>query len=312
MQLYKTRDFGLFFQDTFSFVKGHGGHFFKNFFIVNGLFVLILMIIGYFFMTFYTDIVFGGMIDGNPNAVEDFMNENFVLFLLLFILFVVATLVFGVFMYAYPVFYLQLYQKTGGTNFGSSELFVIYKENLAKLFTYILCAVLVGVPIMIVFTALLFALFITIIGILLIPFAIGAIMLFFFMALLEYMEGRQGIWDSFSYSRKLLSSKFVPAVGSVGLFYLMSYIIQNVITLIAYIFGFIQMFTTIEDGAPQPEDVGGLMSVVLIVSFIAGFLLGTILNNIVLLNQGIIFYSLKEESEGIYTKDIIDQIGSGE
>ncbi|NNK86645.1 MAG: hypothetical protein HKO90_00045 [Flavobacteriaceae bacterium] len=312
MQLYKTRDFSLFFQDTFSFVKSHGGHFFKNFFIVNGLFVLILMIIGYFFMSFYTDIVFGGMMEGNTNVIDDFMNENSVLFLMLFVLFLVASLVFGVFMYAFPVFYLQLYQKTGGTDFGSSELFMAYKENLDKLFIYIICSLLVGIPLIIVFSVLVFALFITIIGILLLPFAIGAVMLFFFMALLEYMEGRMGIWDSYSYSWRLLSSKFVAAVGSVGLFYLMSYLIQNVITLIAYIFGFVQMFTTIEDGTPQADDVGGMMSVVMIISFIAGFLLGTILNNIVLINQGIIFYSLKEEAEGINTRDIIDQIGTGE
>ncbi|MBT8252642.1 MAG: hypothetical protein HKN00_11780 [Flavobacteriaceae bacterium] len=312
MELYKSRDFSAFFQDTFAFIKQYGRHFFKHFFIVNGIFVLILMVFGYFFMSFYTDIVFSGLMQNNPNAIDDFMNENSVLFLILFILFVIISIVFGVFMYAYPVFYLKLYQKNSDINFGTSELIQAYKVNLGRLFVYIICSILIGIPLILVFGAVIFVMFITIIGILAIPFAIGALSLFYFMALLEYMEGRMSIWDAFGYSWKLLSSKFLAAVASVGLFYLMSYVIQNVITVIAYIFGMVRMFTTVGDDGSNSEAIGGMMSMVMIISFIATFLLGTILNNLVLLNQGIIFYSLKEEAEKINTKDIIDQIGSVE
>ena len=312
MQLYKSRNFSAYFQDTFAFVKANSGHFFKHFFIVNGLFVLILMILGYFFMTFYTDFLFGGLAQNDPNVIEDFLNENSVLFLFLAILFVVASIIFGVFMYAYPVFYLKLYRTLGPKNFGTSELIFEYKENLVRLFIYILCSILIGIPLVMLFGIVIFVLFITIIGVLAVPFVAAVLMLFYYMALSEYLEGKMGIWESFSYASKLLMSKFLPAVACAGLFYLMSYVVQNVITIIAYIFGLLKLFTDASAGTSNPEDVGGMMSVVMIISFIGGFLLGIFLNNIVLLNQGIIFHSLKEEAENIHTKDIIDQIGSGE
>ena len=46
MQLYKSRGFGEYFQDTFAFLKQNGKHLFKHFFIINGIFLLILMVIG--------------------------------------------------------------------------------------------------------------------------------------------------------------------------------------------------------------------------------------------------------------------------
>ena len=71
-----------------------------------------------------------------------------------------------------------------------------------------------------------------------------------------------------------MSSKFWVAVGSVGLFYLMSYLVQNVITIIAYIFGMVRLFTTVENGSPNPQEFSGAMSTIMIIMFIAGFILG--------------------------------------
>jgi len=84
MQLYKSRGFSAFFQDTFSFIKQNGKHYFKHFFIVNGIFLLILMAIGYFITKFYSDFLFSGVLQGgNSNTVfDEYMNENFGFFIL--------------------------------------------------------------------------------------------------------------------------------------------------------------------------------------------------------------------------------------
>ncbi len=312
MQLYKSRNFSSFFQDTFGFIKLNGGHFFRHFFIINGFLVLILMIIGYFFMSLYSEAVFGGIAQNDPNLFDDFLNENSVLLLILMIVFVVVSLVFGVVMYAFPVLYLKLYRVKGENNFGTVELLAQYKENLSRLFVFLFSAILIGIPLILLFSIIIFGLIITIIGMFLIPFAIATLMLFYYMALSEYLEGEKVIWDCYGYSWKLMSSKFIAAVGCTGLFYMMSYILQNVITIIAYIFGLVQLFTDSSGSNPNAQEVGGMMTMVMAVSFIGGFLLGVILNNVVLLNQGIIFHSLKEDAESIHAKDIIDQIGSGE
>lgn len=312
MQLYQSRNFSAFFQDTFAFIKHNGKHFFKHFFIINGGFLLVLMIFGYFFMEFYTEVVFGSMLQNDPNAIDRYIDEHGGLFILVIIIFTLVALIFSLIMYVYPALYLKLYIVHNGKDFGTKDLINSYKSNIGKLFTYLFSGILIAIPLLFILGILIFVLFITIIGLLLMPVVIGAFALFYVMALMEYLENKRGVWDSFGYSWKLMSSKFWPAVGSVGLFYLMSYLIQNIVGVIAYIFGFIKFFTVLDQSNPDPSAVMSSLSIVMIVVFIAGILLGAFLNNVVLLNQGIVFYSLKEEHENINTKSAIDQIGTGD
>jgi len=312
MQLYKSRDFSAFFQDTFSFLKQNGKHFFKHFFIINGIFLLILMVLGYFFTKFYTNIIFGGLLQNNPNVFEDYFNDNFGVVLLLIFVFITVGLIAAIISYAYTAIYLKLYAENNGKNFDTKTIIDGYKDQLGKLFIFLICAILIGIPIALVSGIILFVLAITIIGLLLYPVVIGAVALFYYMTLMEYIENKKGIWESFGYAWELLSSKFWAAVGSVGLFYLMAYILQNVITIIPYIFGMASFFTTIENGEPNPEELGSTMMIMMLAVFFISFLIGSILNVIVQLNQGLVFYSLKEDKENINTKSVIDQIGASE
>ncbi len=313
MQLYKSRGFSAFFQDTFTFIKLNGKHYFKHFFIVNGIFLLILIAIGYFISKFYTDIVFGGVFQGNTTQIDEYMNENFGIFILLAIVFTIVALIAGLISYSYSAIYLKLYAENDGKNFETKDIVQVYKNNLGKLFIFLLCGILLAIPLAIVLGIGAFVLMITIIGILLIPFLAGAFSLFYNMTLMEYLQAKRGIWDSFGYAWNLMTKKFWAAVGSVGLFYLMAYVIQNVITMIPYLFFLGDMFTSAQQGDNlNPEEVGASLMVMMLVIFFITFIVGIILNNITQLNQGIVYYSLKEDNENINTKSVIDQIGSGE
>lgn len=311
MQLYKSRGFSEFFQDTFAFLKSNGPHFFKHYLIINGIFLIIMMVMMYFFTKFYTDVIFGGL-SGNPTIMDDYMNENMGMFILLVIVFIVVALIAGVISFAFVPLYLKLYGERNGQNFGTLELVSAYKSNIGKIFIFLICGFLLGIPLVVIMGIGMFILMITIVGILLIPVLIGAFSLFYNMTLLEYIEQKKGIWDSFGYSWSLMTSKFWPAVGSVGLFYLMSYVVQGVLSMIPYIFGMASLFTTIENGTPNPQDVGLIMTTVMLAMFFLSFFVGALLSVIVQLNQGIVFYSLKEDNENINTKSVIDQIGAGE
>ena len=312
MQLYQSRGFSEFFQDTFTFLKTNGKHLFKHYLIINGVFLIIMLVMMYFFTKFYTSIVFGGIMGNNPTIIDDYMNGNMGLFVSLAIIFVVVALIAGIISFSFVPLYLKLYIERGGQNFGTSELVSAYKSNLGNIFIFLVCGFLMAIPLILVMGIGMFILAITIIGILLIPVLIGAFSLFYNMTLMEYFESKRGIWDSFGYAWSLMSSKFWPAVGSVGLFYLMSYIVQSVFSLIPYIFGMASLFTTIENGGDTQQAIGSTMTIVMLAVFMLSFFTGAILSVIVQLNQGIVFYSLKEDNENINTKSVIDQIGSGE
>tara|TARA_R110000868_G_scaffold229424_1_gene482477 strand:- start:2980 stop:3918 length:939 start_codon:yes stop_codon:yes gene_type:complete len=312
MELYKSRGFSEYFQDTFLFLKQNGKHFFAAYFTVNGIFLLILAIIGYFFTKFYTEFIFGGLLEGNNSTtiLDQYMNENLGLFLIMLFVFIIVALIAGVVSYAFPAIYLKLYVEKEGSNFNTKDIINTYKSNIGRLFIFVVCGIIIAIPLLFVFVISGFILMITIIGILALPLLLAAFMLFYNMTLMEYLENKKDIWTSFGYSWKLLISKFWAAIGCVGLFYVMSYIIQNIITLIPYMFGMASIFTNIEN--TNQEDIGNTMVIVMLLVFFLSFLLGAILGNIVQLNQGIVFYSLKEQNENINTKSIIDQIGSGE
>jgi len=313
MQLYKSRDFSAFFQDTFAFIKQNGKHYFKHFFIINGIFLLILMVIGYFITKFYTDFIFSVAPEiDNPSVFDNYMNENSGIFILLALLFIIIGLVAGLISYSYTAIYLQLYVKHGSKNFDTQQIIQSYKKNISKLFIFLVCGILLAIPLVFVLGIGIFILAITIIGFLLMPVLIGAFSLFYNMSLMEYLEHKRSIWDSFGYAWTLMSKKFIAAVGSVGIFYLMAYVVQNIITLIPYVFFMGSVFTTTQQGNSNPQEVGASFMIIMLIVFFISFIVGAILNNITQLNQGIVFYSLKEDNENINTKSIIDQIGSGE
>lgn len=314
MQLYKSRGFSEFFQDTFTFLKQNGKHYFKHFFIVNGIFILILMVFGYFFTKFYTELIFGSM--GAPydsSMMESYINDNGPLFFVMLFLFIIVALASGIISYSYTPIYLKLYSDKGGRTFSTKDIVDVYKDKIGPIFLFLIMSILIGFLLLIPLGIVMFILVITLIGILLVPFAIAAVSLFYSCTLMEYLEGKRELMDSYGYAWKLISSKFLPSIGSVGLFYLMSYVVQNVITMIPYMFGMVSFMTTIEEGGqPDAGEVGSFMTFMMLLVFLLSFLLGTILNSIVQLNQGVVFYSLKEDNENINTQSEIDLIGSGE
>jgi hypothetical protein len=313
MQLYKSRGFGEYFQDTFAFLKQNGKHLFKHFFIINGIFLLILMVIGYFFSKFYTDVIFGGLINGNSSGIDEYINQNSGIFIALILIFIIVGLLAAMISYSYIPIYLKLYNKHDGKNFTATDIINTYKANIGKIFIFLLCGILIVIPLMLGVGILLFILAITIIGIFAMPLVIGAVSLFYQGALMEYLDEKRSIWDSFGYSWRMMSSKFWAAIACVGIFYLISYVAQNVIALIPYIFGMVNLFTDIETNTvPEPMAIQKTMTVMMLAIFLLTFLVSSILNVVVQLNQGIVYYSLKEDNENINTKSDIDLIGSGE
>ncbi|MEY8848426.1 hypothetical protein AB9K26_06410 [Psychroserpens sp. XS_ASV72] len=313
MQLYKSRDFGAYFQDTFQFIRRNGKHLFKNYLIVNGIFILILMVIGYFFSKFYTDVVFGGIITNNTNAFDEYINNNAGWFVFLALAFVLIALISAIISYSYIPIYLQLYTKHDGKNFNATDIINSYKTHIGKILIFLVCGILLVIPVGLVAGIASFVLAITIVGLFLIPLVIGAVSLLYQGALIEYIENRKGIWESFGYSWTLMGSKFWAAVGCVGLFYLMSYIAQNVVALIPYFAFIVDLITETQSGVnPDPQAINKSASIMMIAIFVLTYLVGTFLNVIVQVNQGVVFYSLKEDNENINTKSDIDLIGSGE
>src|SRR5690606_32726232 len=117
--------------------------------IINGIFLIILMVMMYFFSKFYTDAIFGSL-QGNPTMIDNYMNNNMGLFFLLMFVFVIVALLAGVISFSFVPLYLKLYAERDGQNFGTSELVNAYKLNLGKIFIFLICGFLLAIPLFVV------------------------------------------------------------------------------------------------------------------------------------------------------------------
>ena len=86
-QLFKKRNFSDYISDTFSFFRITGKHFFKNYFIINGTLLILLMVLTYFVFKVYFEMMFANIGSSAPNFLEDYFNNNIGLIIGVFLLF---------------------------------------------------------------------------------------------------------------------------------------------------------------------------------------------------------------------------------
>ncbi|MFP2996015.1 hypothetical protein ABN763_08890 [Spongiivirga sp. MCCC 1A20706] len=313
MELFKSRDFSSFFSDTFDFVKFNGKHFFKNYLIINGIFLLILMTFAYFFSKFYANLMTSTIYGGGQSEVENFIDNYGPTAIVLLFVFIIFAIIAAVVNYSFTPIYFKLYEENGGTSFTSKEVFNKLKANFGKLIIYVLVSIfLLAIPAIIATSIGVFIVAITIVGMLLIPAVIAIPMLFFHSTLMEYIRGERGIFDSIGYSFSVLGNKFMHAIGCLGILVLMYYVVQVGFSLIQTLFTGAGIYTMTPEAQMDIADSSTIMIIILLVSYIISFVIQTFCGLILQINQSLIFYTYKEETEHINTSSVIDQIGSGE
>lgn len=131
MQFYKNRDFGTFISDSFGFFRVYGKNYFKNYILLNGLLLILMVVVVIFGYRELLMQIFGSNISGNSSYLENYFEDNLGMFiavgLLTFVLFVVLMIV----NYLYPVFYLRRLA-AGETKISMDDILTDFKNNAKK------------------------------------------------------------------------------------------------------------------------------------------------------------------------------------
>jgi len=282
MQLLKVRGFSEFFTDTFQFIKENAAHFFLNYFIFNGIFLLLYFTFNYF----------------NNGNIDIPIALMVVVGLLLFVFYII-NLVFV------PI-YMILYNERG-INFNHSDILNYMTQNVGKILIFILISLLMSIPLMIAAGVSFMILIITIIGILALPLLFAAFYLWFQMTLFEYLYGKKEYFEALGYGFTLFTKKIWATTGSTALMY-------SIIMIVYYLaLGVTGVFSGIFSiNFTDPESVAGLETMF---KSPLVLLIGTavsILFSLISISQGIIYFSQKEFLEGINQKMSIEEIGKSE
>lgn len=308
-QLFKKRNFRDYISDTFTFFKVTGKHFFKNYFIINGTLLILLMVLTYFVFKVYFEMMFANIGVDAPNFLEDYFNNNIGLIIGVFLMFFILLLFVSLINYSFPVLYMSLYEKHKGSNFESKEIVAELKSKFGKIIIFFLVMILLSLTAGLIIMGLLFALMFIVIGFFLALILVPAILALVQLSFYEYMNAEIGVFDALGKGFEKLKQNFWPIVGSTLVMYVIIYIVMLIFTMVPYIIGVASLFTNIENQGAQEETLS-FVSIMMVLFMCLSILFTYILNNLLLVNNGIIYYSLREENENKNTLSDIDLIGT--
>lgn len=311
-QLFKNRTFSDYISDTFSFFKETGKHFFTHYFIINGGFLLILSVLFYFVFKVYFEVLFSniGAVDQDFGTMESYFNNNIGLIIGVVVVLVLLILFVSLLNFAYPIIYLNLYDKNQGDSFTTSDVLKEMKHKLGRLLGYFIKLFLISIPILVVLGGLMVLLMFIIIGIPLLFIIMPAYLAWMNLSLYVYMNSNTGFLEALGKGFNLMKEKFWPIVGSNLIMLVIVQIVLTVLSMIPYVIGMASVFTSAQTQSFEEENAFSFVGIMMAIVFVFSILLNYVLNNILLINNGVIYYSLREHSENNQQQSEIDLIGS--
>jgi hypothetical protein len=313
-ELYKKRDLSANFSDTIAFFKTFGKHYFKNYFVINGIFLMVLVVLIYLISKVYMELIFSGIVNNqnNSNYLMAYFDNNMVLIAVGFIITFLFIVILSMLNISFPVIYFKLFEKTNGDTFSTQEIISGLKSTIGKMIVFLLGSIFILLPLAIIVFGILVVLCMILIGIPLLFIVGPAFISWISLSYYEYVLKDVGYFTALSNGFNLVKQQFWTTVGTTFLMMILIQIIQGFITMIPYVISMIWMFTStknLQETNSQTETLS-TMGILIAVIMVFSVLLSYIFNNFILVNQGLIYFGLQEENENHTTKSQIDLIGT--
>ena len=301
-QLYKQRNFNALINDTFVFLKAGGKNYFSTYLTVIGPLVLLIMVLLFVVARVFFESMFSGF--GSPEAaqmLQDYFSNNVGLFIGGGFLALLLVIVLSLLNFSFPVLYLSLLEHVEKPT--SQMLLSRIKASAGRIIVFTLLSLITFLPLFVILGVISGLLLITIIGI---PVSVGimaAVTCWFFLSFYDYLTSKVGYFTAMQNGFKMLFSNFWPHMGTTAIFWLLTFAIQMIISLITSTIS--SVLFTVSNG---PDMSGNI--VITVVLFVLSIAISYFFSNIVMLAHGMIYYSCKEQTENKTLYSEIDQIGN--
>ncbi len=300
IELFKQRTFGDFFNDTISFFKTSGKSFFKFFFLINGIPIILLTVISYVLIK----VVFEALFSGTSNIDSYFLdNLNFLVplaLLLIFLFFII-----NAFNFTYPVAYLQFLEKNETPNMQGVLSF--YKQNLKKIAVFFLVLIVFSIVFLTLYLLLFIIPFIGILLFLLILLVIPVLYCGMMQVFFEYLSQNISFGKALSKGwQNFMSNALINYLTTV-LIYFITQTFATIITMIGYFVLALIFFVGMYDGIDSPD--ANLFSIGITLIFSLSVIATIFFNSLSIVHQGLIYYSCQEKAKKHQITSAIDLIG---
>lgn len=172
------------------------------------------------------------------------------------------------------------------------SLITIFPIVVILLFILILLSfLLIGIPLLLITFPLLFSLM--------------------SLSLYEYLNNEEGFFSAIGKAFTYIFKQFWPILGSTIIIYIIIQAVMTIISMVPYFIGMISIFSTVtENGINKEQEAFSALGILMTVIFIITVLANYILHNLLMINQGMIYYNTRERIENKSSFSDIDSIGN--
>lgn len=305
MQIYKKRDFGALISDTFLFLKQHGKNYFKNYLVINGGLMLLLLIIA---VVGFRDII-SQLYQSNMNNAnqifEQYFDQNFGIFITICILISVVGLFVWLMNFAFPIIYLDKMGKEKRSDFTVSEIVEALKKKMGRIFIFFLFSLFILLPMMMVVMGVTIASILLIIGFLLIFIVYPTLVNIFNFNMFDYLVTDNGVFKSFSNALSIqFSKKFWVYMATTLVMYI---IIQVIVSVFAMVPG--MMLGVQSTVSANTSDDFSVLMIITLILYVLSMLVSIILSNAIYICTGLMYFDARTDLHREEYYKEIDEIG---
>lgn len=319
MQFYKKRDFGTFISDSFTFFRLYGKNYFKNFILLNGLLLILMLITTVFGFKEFFGAIFGSNINGQSYYLEQYLENNVGMFILIGVfLFILSTALMTV-NFLFPVFYMKRIAE-GNKQIKSDDILSDFKQNIKKVFVLYFGLTFLVMPVATVLFGFSYILIFIFIGILIVLFVAPTLFNVITFLCYDYFNSSRGFFESlsyavrsqFSYPNGRESSPYWKYWGSTTILLVLFYIISGIFSVVPMIIYFVLLTTTTSNAYFEQNPLDGGFGILVFFIYGISTLVSFLLMNILYVNSGLMYYDSRTDFHQKVELAEIESIGNNE
>lgn len=313
---YKKRDFGTFITDSFAFFKSNGKNYFKNFILINGMVLILLVLVMYFGFRELLGQFFNGNLEGQSYFFERYFEDNLGLTIITGIIIMLIYSFLMMLNFLYPVFYVRRIAN-GQKQVSVEDIISDLKSNSRKLIQLYFGLILLVIPAAFVLFAISYAMVLILIGIPVLIFVVPTLFNAITFLVYDFVYTDRGFFESlsyairsqFSYSNGREKTPYWKYWGSTIILFVLYYVITSVFTAIPMIILMMRLATTTSDNGFEQNPFGGGFGAVIMIIYGISIIMSSLLMNILYVNAGLLYFDSRRDLHQKLEMEEIDTIG---
>lgn len=319
MQFYKKRDFGTFISDSFTFFKLYGKNYFKNFILLNGLLLILMLVIIVFGYKEFLGVFFGSNMAGQSYYFEQFLNDNMGMFVVCGVLLFVLSTALMTINFLFPVFYMKRLAE-GKAYIKTDDILSDFKTNGKKVAAAYFGLTFLIMPVATVIFGMSYILIFVIIGLVLMLFVAPTLLNVILFFCFDYFNGKRGFFESisyavrsqFSYTNGREKSPYWKYWGATIIMVILFCIVSLFFSSVPMILFFMKLSTTAPDAQFESDPFKGSFGILFFVIYGISSIISTLLMNVLYINSGLMYYDSRTDLHQKMELAEIDTIGINE